>query len=59
MQIFRFEDDTIYTATGNNIKGDIINSQGKAGVINVADNIKIDGIITSTGDMSGTLNFKE
>ena len=57
MQIFRFEDDTIYTATGN-IKGDIIDFQGKAGVINVADNVKIDGIITSTGDTSGTLNFE-
>ncbi|HJD59543.1 MAG TPA: autotransporter domain-containing protein [Rickettsia endosymbiont of Omalisus fontisbellaquei] len=53
----RFEDDTIYTATGD-IEGDVIDFQGKAGIINIADNIKIDSKVTSTGDMNGELNFE-
>ncbi len=56
MQILDLK-DTIYTATGN-IESDIIDFQGKAGVINIADNVKIDSRVTSTGDTSGILNFE-
>ncbi|GAA5252526.1 hypothetical protein KNCP2_08140 [Candidatus Rickettsia kedanie] len=34
-----------------------VDFQGNAGVINLNDGIKIDGIVTSTGNVNGTLNW--
>jgi len=51
-----FEDDTVYTATGN-INGNI-DFQDNAGVINLADGVQINGIVTSTNGVNGTLNFE-
>ncbi|AAU03915.1 autotransporter domain-containing protein [Rickettsia typhi] len=50
-----FNKNVTYTATGN-INGHV-DFQGNAGVINLDDGIKIDGSVTSTNDVNGTLNL--